>query len=242
VKAGHYGSRGDVAHLVTEDQAEAVLAELGPLGDSPPIDHFREQLEATVATIWASNRAARHYRAVDEAFRLLRRAMQRAKAELQAMEKSSAAPEMANYVGLLKLDEVRAALVLISSVERDLSRIPAVFSGRQKRRMGRATRPWYSGFIRDLAEIAEGFGIAVTTGGDRSDDPHATPFTRFVFAVEKLLPSGESSKTLSACAKRIDRAICASEDEIDEAVPRKGEPRKVAGSRLIAALTKLSKS
>jgi hypothetical protein len=50
-----------------------------------------------------------------------------------------------------------------------------------------------------------------------------------------------SSKTLSACAKRIDRAIGASDDEIDEAIPRKGELRKVVGSRLIAALTKLSK-
>ena len=232
-----------VAHFVNETQAEAILAELRPwLRDRPPIDQFRDQLEATVEIIWAIHRATGHYRVADEAFRELRRSTQRAKTALRAMEESSTAPEMANFIGLLKLDEVSDALVAVNKLERTLSRLPAAFSGRQKPRKGPAPRAWYSGFVRDLAEIAEGLGIDVTTGGDRSDDPHATPFTRFVFAVEKLLPHGERSKTLSACAKRIDRAIAASEDEIDEAVARKGRLRKPAGSRLIAALTKLSKS
>jgi hypothetical protein len=150
-------------------------------------------------------------------------------------------PAMANFIGLLKLNEVSDALVAVNKLERTLSRLPPTFSGRQKPRKGPAPRAWYSGFVRDLAEIAGGLGIDVTTGGDRSDDPHATPFTRLVFSAEKLLPRGERSKTLLACAKRIDRAIAVSEDEIDEAVARKGRPRKPAGSRLIAALTKLSK-
>ena len=158
------------------------------------------------------------------------------------MEKSSTAPEMANFIDLLKLDEVSDALVAVNKLERTLSRLPPAFSGRQKPRKGPAPRAWYSGYVRDLAEIAEGVGIDVTTGGDRTKNPHETPFTRFVFAVEKLLPHGDKSETLSACAKRIDRAIAASEDEIDEAVARKGEPRKPAGGRLVAALAKLSKS
>jgi hypothetical protein len=148
------------------------------------------------------------------------------------MEESGAAPEMANFMGLLKLDYVKDALVALNKLERILSRIPAAFSGRQKPRKGPVPRAWYSGFVRDLAEIAEEIGIGVTTGGDRSDDPHATPFTRLVFAVEKLLPLDARSPSLEACAKRIDRAIAASAREIGESVARKGKRRKPAGSRL----------
>jgi hypothetical protein len=232
-----------VAHAVTETQAQAILAELRPwLRDRPPIDQFRDQLESTVETIRAILRATGHYRVAGEAFRQLRRSTQRAKTALRAMEESSTAPEMANFIGLLKLDEVSNALVAVNELEQTLRRLPAAFSGRQKPRKGPAPRVWYSGFVRDLAEIAEGLGFEVTTDGDRSDDPHATPFARLVFAVEKLLPHGERSKTLLACAKRIDRAIAVSEDEVDEAVARKGKRRKPAGSRLIAALPKLSKS
>jgi hypothetical protein len=213
-----------VLHFASELR-EAVLAKLLPwLRDRPPIEQFREQLDATVETIWAIRYAAAHYRIVNEAFRQLRQSAKRVKTALGAMEESAVAPEMANFVGLLKFDEARPALAAVDRLERPLSRIPEVLSGQQKARKGPAARAWYSGFIRDVAEIAEGIGIDVTTGGDRSKNPHATPFTHFVFAVEKLLPDGERSKTLAACAKRIDRAIVASEDEIDEAIARNGKP------------------
>ena len=167
-------------------------------------------------TIWAIHRAAGHYRAADRRSRKFRRSAQRAKTVLRAMEESAASPEMVNYVGLLKLDDVALLLVAVNELERALSRVPAAFSGRQKPAKGPAPRAWYSGFVRDLAEIADGLGIERDDrGGDRADDPHATPFTRFVFAVEKLLPREARSKTLSACAKRIDRAIKASAHEID---------------------------
>jgi hypothetical protein len=221
------GEESVIAHLVTEIQAEAVLAEILPsLRNRPPIDQFREQLDAAVETVWAIHRATTHYRIANEAFRQLRQSAERVKTALQAMEESAVAPEMANFVGLLKLDEMRAALAAVDRLERDLSRLPEVLSGQQKARKGPTARAWYSGFIRDVAKIAEGIGIDVTTGGDRSENPHATPFTRFVFAVEKLLPDGERSQTLAACAKRIDRAIVASEDEIDEAIARKGSSEK----------------
>ena len=213
-----------IAHFVTEIQAETVLAEVLPwLPARPSIDQFREQLDAVVETIWAIHRAAAHYRIANAAFRQLRESAKRVETALHAMEMSAVAPEMANFIDLLKLDEVRSALAAVDRLERDLSRLPEAFSGQQKARQGPAARAWYSGFIRDLAEIAEGIGIDLTTGGDRSKNPHATPFTYFVFAVEKLLPDGTRSKTVVACAKQIDRAIAVSEDKIDETIARKGK-------------------
>jgi hypothetical protein len=93
-----------------------------------------------------------------------------------------------------------------------LSRIQAPFVGRKdKGPKGPKPRLWFGDFARDLAEIAEGIGIAVTTRGSQASDPHATPFTRFVFAVEKLLPREVRSNSLAACAKQISRTMAASE-------------------------------
>jgi hypothetical protein len=221
---------------VNLDQAGLILTELRPwLRNQPPIDRFREQLEATVETIWAIDISAGHYRAANKAFRQFRRSALRLSTILGTMEESSASPELANYRDLLKLYDVRATLLAVDNLEGDLSQIPPAFSGQQTPRQGRAPRAWYSGFVRDLAEIADGLGIDVTTCGDWSKNPHETPFTVFVFAVEPLLPPGENSDSLAVCAKRIDRAIAASEDEIDQPVARKGEQRKPAFSRLAAA-------
>jgi hypothetical protein len=232
-----------VAHFVTETQAKAVLAETRPwLRHRPRIAHVREELDATVEKVWAAHLAGGHYRAVGRVLGELARSAQRAKTVLQAMEESAASPQMANYVRLLKLDEMRPVLAAVDTLEKALSCVPATFSGHRKPMKGPVPRAWYSGFVRDLAEIAQRWGVDVTTGGDWSKNPHATPFTLFVFAVESLLPPGEGSDSLAVCAKRIDRAIAASEDEIDELVARKGEQRKPAGKRLIAALGKLSKS
>ena len=101
----------------------------------------------------------------------------------------------------------------------------------QRPRKGPAPRTWYADFVRDLAKIAEGIGIKVTTAGDRSGDPHATPFTRFAFAAEKLLPLEEQSPSLAACAKRIDRAIAVSSREIDGLIVRRGKRGRPADSQ-----------
>jgi hypothetical protein len=170
-------------------------------------------------------RATARYPAIDKEFRQIRQCVGRVKAELRAMDEISASPELANFSDLLKLNDTRAAL---GALERDLFQI--VFSGRGESPKGPAPRAWYSGFIRDLSEIANEFGTEVTTAGERTgertDDPYATPFTRFVLAVERLLPSPQPSVSLAACAKRIDRAIAASPDEIGEVIRRKGEPVK----------------
>ena len=117
---------------------------------SAPIDQFRDQLKSTVEIIRAILRATGHYRVAGEAFRQLRRSTQQAKTALRAMEESSTAPEMANFIGLLKLDEVSNALVAVNELEQTLRRLPAAFSGRQKPRKGPAPRVWYSGFFATL--------------------------------------------------------------------------------------------
>lgn len=206
---------------------EAVLSKLRPaLRDRPPIDQFREQFDATVETIWAIHRATYHYRVADEAFRELRKSTQRAKTALRAMEESSTAPEMANFIGLLKLDDVKDALVAVNELVSALTQVPAAFSGRRETRTkGRRPRAWYSGFVRDLVEIAGWIGLPVTTGGGRDGDPVATPFTTFVFEVEKFLPRNLRSNSAAACAKQIDRAIAGSATEIGEQIARAQKPR-----------------
>jgi len=218
-----------VAHFVSEAQAEAVLTEIRPwLRHRHRIAQFREDLDATVGTVWAIDRAVKNYRAADEALRQLRQPAKQAKTALQAMDESAASPEMVDYTDLPKLDVVRPILVALNKLERALALAPATFSGQQKPTKGPAPRYWYSRFVRDLAKTANELGIEVTTQGDRERDPYATPFTRFVFAVERLLPSGAESKSLAACAKQIERAIKASAHEIDVerafiAHARKGE-------------------
>ena len=58
-----------------------------------------------------------------------------------------------------------------------------------------------------MVQIAELTGTKVSTGGDRSDDPYATPFTVLVFESERVLPEEAWSPTLAACAKRIESSL-----------------------------------
>jgi hypothetical protein len=126
---------------------------------------------------------------------------------MRAMERSCTAPEMANFGRLLKPDAVSYAANEIVLAQ---SQIPADFGGRKnKGPKGPKARLWYGDFARDVAEIAEGIAIAVTTRGSQASDPHVTPFTTLVFAVEKLLPREVRSNSLAACARQINRTLAA---------------------------------
>jgi hypothetical protein len=217
-----------IARIVTDTQAEAVLAEVRPwLRHQRPIAQVRAELEATVGTVLLMRLATGFCRTADEAFRQARRSTQQIKTALHAVEGSAAALHMS-----FPLDAVMDALIAVNKLEQALSSVPKPFSEQQRPQKGPTPRAWYPRFVRNLTEIAEASGIDVTTGGDRNDDPHATAFTRFVFAVEKLLPPGERSPSLAACAKRIDRAIVASTGEICEVVESKGRRRKPSNSGL----------
>jgi hypothetical protein len=72
---------------------------------------------------------------------------------------------------------------------------------------GRRALEWYAGFAEVVVRAGRALGIAITTAGDRGDDPHATPFTVLAYALEKSLPKGARSKSLAACNKRLQAAM-----------------------------------
>jgi hypothetical protein len=72
---------------------------------------------------------------------------------------------------------------------------------------GQPRHSWYDEHVRLMVQVAERLGVLVTTAGDRTDDPYATPFTVLTFQAERVLPEEAWSATLAACAKRIDRSL-----------------------------------
>jgi hypothetical protein len=186
---------------VTETQAEAVLAELRPwLREQPAFDQFRRQLEMAVGRTLAIRQAIMYRRA--------------------AFSRGWPAPQVYVWSNGPTWDAANPP-------EWVSSMIRAYLQLQQRARKGPAPRTWYPGFVRDLAEIAEGIGIKVTTASGWTDETHATAFTRFVRAVEKLLPRKEHSPSFAACAKRIERAIASA----DVAALRKRKRKKPGDSR-----------
>ena len=170
------------------------------LQEEPPLDQFRKQLETTEARTRIGAGSATFSQAGVNA--------------PQAKLYSLSNPPGLGVLGVANAPEGVFSVVL----------------EQQRPRKGPAPRTWYADFVRDLAKIAEGIGIKVTTAGNRTDDPHATPFTRFAFAAEKLLPLEEQSPSLAACAKRIDRAIVLL-SQTGAAVLREGKRRKPTNRR-----------
>ena len=72
---------------------------------------------------------------------------------------------------------------------------------------GQPALRWHEELVRLMVQVAELIGIKVLTGGDRSEDPNATPFTVLVFEAERVLPEEAWSPTLAACAKRIESSL-----------------------------------
>jgi hypothetical protein len=184
---------------VTEAEAEAVLAELRPwLQEPPPFDQFWKQLEMTVARTRVIRQATMYWRRA--AFSQAGRPVPQAK------------------LYFFSNTPAWGVLGVADEPEGDPERLLA----QRRPRKGPAPRTWYPGFVRDLAKIAKGIGIKVTTASGWTDETHATPFTRFVRAVEKLLPREEHSPSFAACAKRIERAIASA----DAGGPAQGEATK----------------
>ena len=153
------------------------------------------------------------YVELDRAIARLRGPLPEASSCLVEMEVAATEPDMVPVVELLKLDDVRRILGSVNDLELALTHVPDAFPGRaNKRRRRPKLSDWYIGFVRDLAEVAEDIGIPVTTGGNpAAAEPHQTAFTTLVYEVERVLPEEMQSATLSACAKRIERAIRDSE-------------------------------
>jgi hypothetical protein len=106
-----------IARIVTDTQAEAVLAEVRPwLRHQRPIAQVRAELEATVGTVLLMRLATGFCRTADEAFRQARRSTQQIKTALHAVEGSAAALHMS-----FPLDAVMDALIAVNKLEQALS-------------------------------------------------------------------------------------------------------------------------
>ncbi len=64
----------------------------------------------------------------------------------------------------------------------------------------------YDHVVALAMRIAKQVGVALTTGGNREDDQHATPFTLLVQGLDTFLPDLHRAKTLATCARRIERS------------------------------------
>lgn len=71
---------------------------------------------------------------------------------------------------------------------------------------GPARQVWYDFVVAGAVIVAQNLLIPLTIGGDRSRDPYDTPFVRLVKRLESLLPLKMQSRSMAACAKRIERS------------------------------------
>jgi hypothetical protein len=166
---------------------------------------------------------------LDGAITPLRRALPAPKLHLSAMETAGTKPEIASFLELLKLDEVRRILAAVNDLDLALTRAPAAFARTADKRPRRRPKrsDWYIGFVQDLAEVAEEIGIPVTSRGvAEAAEPHQTAFTTLVYEVERVLPEEVRSLRLTACAQRVDRAIRDSAQWLGEPIARTRIPRK----------------
>jgi hypothetical protein len=71
---------------------------------------------------------------------------------------------------------------------------------------GPARATYYDPIVGGARSAAQSLAIPLTIGGDREHNPHDTPFVRLIMGLEALLPPKMQSRSLAACAKRIERS------------------------------------
>jgi hypothetical protein len=103
-------------------------------------------------------------------------------------------------------EQLEISLKVIEGLEDTCARALVLLSELPAKR-GQPSFGWYDELVSLMVHIAQLMGIKVSTGGDRSEDPYATPFTVLVFEAERVLPEEAWSSTLAACARRIDRSL-----------------------------------
>jgi hypothetical protein len=103
-------------------------------------------------------------------------------------------------------EQLKISLKVIDVLEDTCERALVLLSELPGRR-GQPRLGWYDELVSLMRRVAELIGIKVSTAGDRSEDPYATPFTVLVFEAERVLQEEAWSPNLAACAKRIDRSL-----------------------------------
>jgi hypothetical protein len=123
--------------------------------------------------------------------RLVEEAMRRRDPTLSAAELDSQIVVMRQAVGTLY------------SASEDAQAILREMAGK----VGQRGLTWYETFFEVLLETAAALQIPLTTAGDRSRDPHATPLTVLAHELERSLPQEARAPTFAACAKRVQEAL-----------------------------------
>ena len=103
-------------------------------------------------------------------------------------------------------EQLETSLKVIEALEETCERALVLLSDLPARR-GQPALGWYDQLVSLIAQVAELLGIKVSTAGDRSEDPYATPFTVLVFEAERVLPEEAWSPSQAACAKRIETSL-----------------------------------
>jgi hypothetical protein len=205
---------------VTEEKAKEILEKLDPWLDKdkhPPLDEFTDRLDAIVETVLPVACIARLYVNLDGALTPLRRALPAAKFHLSAMETAAAKPEIAPFIELLKLDEVRRILAAIDKLDLTLTRAPGSAGTADKRKRGTKPKDWYVGLVRDLVEVAREIGIPFSTDcNGAAAKQHLTALAKLVYEVEGFLPKEVRSNSLTACKQHIVRDLPAALKLLDE--------------------------
>lgn len=103
-------------------------------------------------------------------------------------------------------EQLEISLKVIDVLEDTCERALVLLSELPARR-GQPRLAWYDELVSLMLRVADLIGIKVSTAGDRSEDPYATPFTVLVFEAERVLQEEAWSPNLAACARRIDRSL-----------------------------------
>jgi hypothetical protein len=148
----------------------------------------------------SAQHAALALRAMDEglqdahdmaALQLVEEAMKRRDPTLSALELESQIVVIRQAVGTLYFSSKDAQAILQG----------------MKSKKGQRGLTWYQSFCEVFLKAAAALQIPLTTAGDRSRNPHATPLTVLAYELERSLPKEARARTLAACAKRVQDAL-----------------------------------
>ncbi len=180
---------------------------------------FRDRIRVVAGRFW-DEREAVDRKTILERLQKLTGYVQSIKAQLYPLGEGLHEPADTEVVSLLiqavslahagrhprPREQLEISLKVIEGLEDTCARALVLLSELPAKR-GQPSFGWYDELVSLMIHIAQLIGIKVSTGGDRSEDPYATPFTVFVFGAERVLPEEAWSPTLAACARRIDRSF-----------------------------------
>lgn len=219
-------SRGVIASAPVElEEFTAIISRLNTqfglelVAPREAYEHFRDHIRVVAGRFWDEHEAIDRKTVLDRLHKLTEH-VHSIKAQLLPLREGLHETADTEVVSLLiqaitlahagqhprPRDQLEISLKMIEGLEKYCEQALALLSELPAKR-GQPSLGWYDELVGLMMRIAQLIGIKVSTGGDRSEDPYATPFTVLVFEAERVLPEEAWSATLAACARRIDRSL-----------------------------------